>query len=464
MESSLVQMLIKHDAKKHISFSMPGHKNGKGIKGPLAGNFFQYDVTELEDTDSIHSPGTALRQALSGTANFFGADESFILVNGSSSGIFTMLMSCCNRGDTIAVNRCCHVSVINACTVLGLRPVFISQPIINKLGIADTVSVNDTETVLKKEKISAVLITSPTYYGFTANIHAISKITDKLGIPLLVDEAHGAHFAANKSIFPPSAMLSGADMCVQSAHKTLNSANQTAYLHLKGKKIDREKVKNVFSFFQTTSPCYPLMAIADAARCEAETNGANMWKEVHKRCFELRKKKYFISPDKTWVGKYNFSDIDECRLVFGTGHLNGFEIAKKLSYNFRIDVEMADLNNIVLIPTPSNTDHDFEILDNALHLISQESSNESKTFFLSPPAAEIVTSPSEAFELSGIFIDIKNTCGRISKNTVTPYPPGIPALMPGEKINADMIEYLSVLKSSGVEIHGVKDGKIEVVK
>ncbi len=463
MESSLVKMLEKHDKKNHISFSMPGHKNGRGIEKSLKNNFFGYDVTELADTESMHSPGKALTEALESTAEFFGSDESFILVNGSSSGIFTMLMSCCKRGDKVALNRGCHVSAINACVTLGLTPVFINQPLIDELGVPDAVGVSDTERILKEEKPSALLITSPSFYGFTADIRALSEAAHRNGIPLLADEAHGAHFAACSDIFPKPAIKSGADMCIQSAHKTLNAANQTAFLHIAGNIIDRDRVRKCFSIFQTTSPCYPLMATADAAMCELREKGAQMWERVYKLCAELRGKNYFTSPDRTWLGRYNFADIDECRLVFNFNGLTGFEVSERLSKEFGIDIEMADLYNIVMIPTPSNTDADFEALDKALAEIKKTDIGRKKGC-IAPPETKAVMTPSEAFDADGEFAELKSAAGKIAKASVTPYPPGIAALVPGERIDGEMIEYLCGLTAAGAEIHGIKNGKVEIVK
>lgn len=468
MKYSLVSMLESYREKKNISFAMPGHKGGRGIPEPLKSGFFGLDVTELDETDNMHEPGEVLSGVLAETAEFFGADESFILVNGSTSGIFTMLMSCCRRGDTVAVNRGCHTSVINACIVLGLNPVFIRQTLIDELNVPDAVSSIDVEKLLQKEKASAVLITSPDYYGFTADISEIAKVTEKFNIPLLVDEAHGAHFAAAEDIFPKPALLSGADMCVQSAHKTLNACNQTAFLHVKNKRVDIGRVKKCFGVFQTTSPSYPLIASADLAKTELALRGREMWGRVHKNCMRLRKslKEYAVSPDRSWAFRYNFSDVDECRLLFNISayEMTGYKLAEKLRKEYKIDIEMADLYQIVLIPTPSNTDKEFEILNRAMiEILSAAKKRKDKPQALIPPVPEKVMFPSEAFYTKGCLCGLDEARGRIAKASVIPYPPGIPAVIPGERINTQTVEYIKILQKNGAVIHGVKDGMIETV-
>lgn len=467
MKSEIFELLNTYKNKNHVSFAMPGHKNGRGIQQELKKNFFDYDVTELADTESLHEPGKTLTKTLSDTAEYFGADKSFIMVNGSTSGIFTMLMSCCNPGDSVLINRGCHISAINACIILGLMPDFIPQQTVLELGIADTPDCKVIKDMLEKKKYSAVLITSPTYYGLSADIEGIAKITAEKNIPLLVDEAHGAHFSASRKIFPKTAMDSGADMCVQSAHKTLNAMNQTAFLHYKSKIIDETRVKNCCRMFQTTSPSYPMVASADVARCELQTSGEEMWERVHKCCTGIRErlKGILISPDKTWIGRYNFTDVDECRLVFNISEyeISGFELAEKLRTDYKTDIEMADLYQIVLIATPSNTDEDFEILENALNeILANTKKRKNQIINILPPKTERVISPAQAFYKKGKFVPVDKAVGCVAKSMVVPYPPGIAVLVPGEEITSEMIEYIQSLLKSGAEIHGLTDGEIEV--
>lgn len=468
MKQTLVDLLEKYKEEKNISFAMPGHKGGKYIDKRLKENFFEFDVTELEQTENLHVPKNLLKKSLRDTADFLGAEESYILVNGSTSGIFTMLMACCKQGDSVIINRGAHVAAINACIALGIEPIFINERIIDDFYVSSACYYDEIERLLKKNKCAAVFVTSPTYYGFTADLNKISKLVHSYGIPLLVDEAHGVHFAASEKIFPKSAMKSGADICVQSAHKTLNSANQTAFLHVRGNMVDRRRLKKCYSIFQTTSPSYPLIASAELARIELELSGKKDWERVHNKCKALREKlkECVISPDRSMREKYGFYDIDECRLVINASKcgLSGFEFSKILREKYKIDVEMADAFQIILIPTPANSDDDFETLELALsEILKGTYKGLKKNCSFKLPKHIYKMTMQEAFNEKGKLKDYSKCVGEISKGIVVPYPPGIAVLVPGEIITDEIILFLSDLIEMGAEVHGVENGRLEII-
>lgn len=468
-QSPLMEMLEGYKNNENISFAMPGHKNGRGIEENLRNHFFSYDITELEQSDSLFQPGDAIQRARESAARFFGAEETYFLVNGSSSGIFTMLMSCCSPGERVLIDRACHVSIINACTALDLEPVFIEQSLLPGFNIPNTAQCDEIKRLLTETDAAAVLVTSPNYFGVTADLASIAKAVYRHKIPLLVDEAHGAHFSAAPEIFPKPAMLCGADMCVQSAHKTLNAGNQTAFLHYKSKLIDPEKVQNSFKLFQTTSPSYPLIASADMARAQLENSGEREWERIQRNCARLRAalRSVVISPDRKLRDDGTVFDIDECRLVLDLSRyeISGYAFAKKLLHEYKIDVEMADLQQVVLIPTPSNTDAEFDLLISAVrNILKDENQVKAKREAPDMPRAAQVMTPSEAFHHKGYRIALEKAEGHISKSTVTPYPPGIPLLHPGELVLRGHIEYITHLLSAGAVIQGLTDGKIEITE
>ncbi len=466
MGKRIIDILLDYNKKNKISFAMPGHKNGRGIEDELKQKFFDLDVTELEDTENLHNPKKTLAESLNKMAEYYKADKSFYLVNGSTSGIFTMLMSTCNRGEKVLVDRSCHISVINACITLGIEPVWTNNKAIKELGISDVVSKEDIESILSREKVSAILITSPTYYGLVADVEGISRLAHKYNIPLLVDEAHGVHFG--KKVLPKRAIQMGADMSVQSLHKTLNSPNQTGLLHIKRGYVDMKRIIECYSFFQTTSPSYPMVAAMELSWMEDEKNGEANWERVILNADEIRKelKDLAISPDKSWVGKYNFSDIDQSRILVNLSQLkmSGKELAERLNSEYKIDLEMWEENACLFLLSPWNTDEEFKTLKMALGTIlkSVEKKNKKESFIL--PLAEVGITPSEAFYSEGEMVDIKAAENRIAKNSVIPYPPGIPVLMPGERINKDIIKYICRLEEQKKELFGVTKGKINVVK
>lgn len=461
---SVFAMLEEYQKKNRISFSMPGHKGGRGF-GEYSG-VFSMDVTELADTDNLYADGGAVARARKKAAEFFGAEKTYFLTNGATGGIYTMLAATCRRGDTVLVNRGCHSAVINACTMLGLVPVFAEQLQIPGFSLINAVTPAEIEKQLKNHTVQAVLITSPNYYGVCADVEKIAKITHQYGIPLLVDEAHGAHFAVEPALFPKTAMVSGADLAVQSAHKTLNAPNQTAYLHVRSKIVDKKRLQDCVEMLQTSSPSYIFAGFLDRAR--AELAGENRWKEVYTACVELKKS----IKEKTAIRILdietpNVFAIDATRLVFNISayETTGFAVADILRNQHNIDVEMADLYNIVCIVTAANTKSEIEILKKALTEITKTLPRR-KTPVLSGeiPKAEIKMPPAAAFDAPGEWTELIAATGRISKSIVSVYPPGIPVLFPGAVVSGETVEYLQAYQHAGATINGIEQGKIYIVK
>jgi len=468
MKAPIRERLEEYRKKNRISFAMPGHKGGAGIDRELQANFFAYDVTELEDTDSLHEPRAAMAEAQRRAADFFCAEQTLFLVNGSTSGIFIMLLACCKSGDRILVNRACHQSVIHACTVMGLSPVFIEQETIPEFGIPDGVNPELVEKKLQETEVSAVLVTSPSYYGIVSDVERIAEIVHRHGVPLLVDEAHGAHFSASKELFPESAICLGADLVVQSAHKTLNSMNQTAFLHVRSELLDTERLMRSSKMLQTSSPSYAMLATMDAARADLEENGADAWKKTVMACDGMRKELSGIVGilGETPVGKHIYA-LDRCRMVLHLSgyRMSGYQLSERLRTEYGIDVEMADLYNIVLIPTPANTEEEISYATRAIRdILKTEQKTEQKTDIRFPQIPEAVLTPQEAFYRKGAYLLPQEAVGRIVKNAVVIYPPGIALIAPGEKIGQTQIDFLMLTQKSGAEITGMKDGKMYVTE
>ena len=281
MKGYIIEMLEKYKNLGRISFSMPGHKNKK------TADIFKdaADVTELADTDSLYNPRGAVKKACEKIAGIAGSDESFIMVNGSTGGIFAMIASVCKRGDTLLASRACHMSVINACVVLGVNLIFFEHKIYSKYSIHGEADISDISRKISENAVKAVLITSPNYFGAVSDIRSILDLLKGTDIPLLVDEAHGGHFFAG-GVFPESAVCLGADMVVESMHKTPAGLNQSAVLHVKSGRIDLERVRDMLAVFQTSSPSYPIAASAESAFYETVHGG---WGKTAERCGKLKK-------------------------------------------------------------------------------------------------------------------------------------------------------------------------------
>lgn len=447
METPLFTHLMNYHAKNRISFAMPGHKNCRGINRDL----LLCDVTELKETEDLYNPHEYIKRSNRLLSELFGSYESFILTGGSTLGIQAMIASCLTEGDTLLASGDCHKSVVNACALLGIR--LKIMPIEIDSDFLIPTRIKDIEKYI--DGVNAVIVTSPNYYGICEDIEEISRICREKNIPLLVDEAHGAHFVSSRK-FPKPAIQQGADVVVESAHKTLNALNGAAFLHVKSQIISAERVKKSLAAFGSTSPSYIIASSADIARAELAGGG---WDTVCGQCDEFR-------------GKIKQTDIkilendDPTRLVlnFSAYDTTGFDIEDELS-NRGIDIEMSDYLNIVLIVTPSNTKSDLDALyDALLNIVSDLKPRGHGIDIEIPPNCEDVLNPKTAFFAKTKLLLLQGSIGKISASAVTAYPPGIPIIYTGEKITAEKTDYIERIKNSGAKITGLNNNLIETVK
>ncbi|MDR1101476.1 MAG: aminotransferase class V-fold PLP-dependent enzyme [Clostridiales bacterium] len=322
-------------------FFMPGHK----------GLLSYIDVTETYGVDDLRAPTGIIKQAQMRAASAFGAAETFFLTGGSSLGNFAMVYAAHKMSENgrIIVNNGCHASVLNICKLLKIAPIFAKNTYIDEFNISGEVLPSEIERLLRENPdVCAVLVTSPTYFGVCSDISGISAICREHGVPLIVDQAHGAHLRFHPDL-PADAMSAGADLCVQSAHKTLPALTQTAYLHRRESSIiEAETVQDALNLFQTTSPSYIFMAALDKAREIMETCGKERLDWLIKRCGEFRGK----------VRCLEGGNVDPTRLVF---RANGEHLRKN-----GVFVEMQDGGNVVCIPTICSTYRDFLALEGCL--------------------------------------------------------------------------------------------------
>lgn len=447
MSAPLYKRLKSYADKNRISFAMPGHKNGRGLRTDL----LSLDVTELDETENLHSGGEYVKSAQKLLSKLYGSDRSYILTGGSTAALQAMICSAVKPGETLLAGSDCHMSVINTCALLGIKIKLFPKE------IDEEFCVPKHNVDLKKyltEDIKAVIITSPNYYGICSDVKGIADMCHAINIPLLVDEAHGAHFVAD-SRFPDTA-VKYADAVCQSAHKTLNAMNGAAYLHINGSFIDRYRLKKALSMFQSSSPSYVIAASADTAR-EEIANGEK-WHETYNICTDFRERIL-----ETGIKALDNDDITRIVLNFSDFNMTGFEAGKLLS-DMGIDIEMADLINIVLIVTASNTREDLDKLHGALsRIISKDRKPGKKIRVSAPPICADTISPKEAFFAGRKEIGLTDSEGFVSGDSVMIYPPGIPIIYMGEKIRKEQIEYIEKMSAEGAEVKGITaDGRITV--
>lgn len=462
-DTPLYKAVIAYSASSPVPFHMPGHKLGKGLpEGPLK-KVGLLDLTEIAGTDNLHFPEGAIREAQQLAARAFGAEESFFLVNGSTSGIHSAIMAVCRKGDKLIVCRDCHKSVINGIMLAGADPVYIN-PGFNKEFVLSTGTLSrEVEKALEATPGAVgVFITRPNYYGICCDIDKIAAVVHSRGKILIVDEAHGAHLKFGKGL-PACAMDSGADICIQSAHKTLPALTQGSYLHVRGNRVDRDRLKFYLASLQTSSPSYIIMASLDCARAVMSIYGGELLDnlvenvEYFKKDIDSDERLLMLSQDFAEGWEYDRTRVViNCKKVGKTG----FSMEKMLRERYNIQVEMSDLYNIVCIGTVADRRQDYELLLEALKEIVK---NCNMIYPLADINVKELKIPPQSINIGEIadkkarWIKLKESEGKVSSAMVTPYPPGIPVICPGEQITGELIEYIYAVASAGGNINGLTD-------
>lgn len=477
-EIPILKALKQYADEQLQYFHMPGHKGGNIYKKVGLQDFdielLALDVTEVPGVDNLHCPESSIKEAQELAADAFGAAHTFFLVNGTTGGIYSMIMAATNPGDKIIIPRNCHRSVIGAIILGRLHPIYISPVIDEKLEIASGISTDAvSKSIMDNPDAKAVVITNPTFYGVCSDLEAIATIVHKHNMLLLVDEAHGAHFGFNKRL-PRTALQCGADMVAQSTHKTLPSMTQSSMLHVRSGRVDIDKLKLFLQLTQTTSPSHILLASLDAARYIMQQKGEELLDSVIGWCDELRSELKSVDGiyclSRQDIGRNGIYDLDSTRLAINLKGLNisGIAVDQLLRSKFKLQVEMADLNNIVAICSVGDEEASIKKLAEVLKSIAADakdiksiepSLSHARHIFGEIPKMEL--SPWEAVYQQREDILLSQSVGRICGEMIVPYPPGIPIVMPGEVITKEILNYASECLHKGIKINGTKDSSLK---
>ncbi len=468
----LFDAMVALAESRKVSFHTPGHKSGKGIStrfrkfvGPKV---FSIDLTCLDEVDSLQKPRGVIREAQELAADIYDADQSYFLVNGTSGGNQAMLLSCLQPGEPFLTTRILHKSAVSGMIMADARPVFIPLQENKKTSLL----LNDqTESILASidahPEVRTLFLTSPNYYGVTLNLLRVTEEAHKRGIRVLLDEAHGPHLHFHDDL-PVSAMTAGVDLCVQSTHKIIGGMTQASILHAKSGRIDQGRLSSTLRYLQTTSPSYILMASLDLARMQMATEGRKLLGkalDLAKRGRDrIRKIPGLTCIDRIEVQSLSAgdNDLDETKLTIGVSGLGmtGYQVSQKLNQEFGIQVEMADLMHILVIVSIGDHRDDIDRLVASLEKIAGQSRQSSPPTFsagFQKPyalnAGEI--SPREAFFSSHVLVPLEEAEGRLAADIVTVYPPGIPLLIPGEKITRDILDFLFTMRGTGATLDGL---------
>ena len=441
------------------------------LAGLTAEDLLAMDLTELPGLDDLHRPLGVIAHAQELAAAAYGATRSFFLVNGSTVGIHALLLAIRDDGK-ILIPRHCHRSVLGGLILSGAEPVYMRPLVLEGFGFAAGVSLRQiTEALAENRDIAAVLTVRPNYYGVADDLSGQVQAAHGAGKPLVVDEAHGAHLRFHPQM-PSDAMSCGADAAVQSAHKMSAALTQSAMLHLNRGMIDVQAVAVALDLLQTTSPSYLLMASLDLARRRMVLSGASGLEAALDLVRKTKRRLSQISGLKVLTEEYlpDGWSLDETKItvaVDGLG-LTGYQVSELLARRYRIYIEMADQVNIMAVLSPASKPEECDALAAALediaHRDRMQLGNNLVLMELAPPEPVVRLKPRDAWYASAENVPLDTSKGRICAESVSVYPPGIPALCPGEEITPAVLEYLLAAGKLNLICHGPSDPMLKTIR
>jgi len=479
--------LLEYVQSGTSSFHTPGHKQGAGmhprLRDFIGDRVLSIDLTQIRGLDDLNAPEGPIQEAHELAAAAYGSDFTYFLVNGSTAGNQAMLMTALRPGDTVLLPRNSHKSATSALIMSATRPVYMKPEVDRALHIDHCVTPETVAASLSEHpEARAVFITSPTYYGATADLRAIEQIVHAQRKLLLVDEAWGPHLHFHPDL-PPSATSAGADACVNSTHKLLAGMSQASMLHTVGERIDQGRLRSTLRLFQSTSPSLVLLASLDVARMQMATQGRPLLERALALARDARRRLneipgvYCMGLDQ--VGKPGIAGYDETRIVITVKDLGytGYEAEEILRKRNGVQVELADLFNVVALVTIGDSRATIDRLVAAVRELATAARprdiqtpagvlkrRASQGGFELPDIPQQVATPREAFLSDHVEIPFQDSAGKICAEVVTPYPPGIPILCPGEAITQNIIDYVRLELEAGVHMQGPADPRLRTIR
>lgn len=471
----LDERLTAYGISDFYPFHMPGHKR-IALENI---NPYKIDITEIEGFDNLHHAEEILLQSQNRLCSLYKSRRSYYLINGSTCGIISAIGAVTNAGEEVIIARNCHKAVYNAVKIFNLKVNYV-YPKQKNGKIQEQILAEEVEKTLKNRKSTKlVVITSPTYEGYTSNIRKIADITHKYNAYLIVDEAHGAHFSFHEA-FPESALTQGADLVIQSLHKTLPSFTQTAVLHVNSQRVDTILVEEMLGIFQTSSPSYILMAGIDCCVRMLEKKGRRMFEEFvkrleafYERCQELQ----CLSVIETGGQTRDISKLVIC--TCGT-EISGEQLYQTLLHTYHIQMEMYSAHYVLAMTSIMDTQEGFDRLLMALFKIDKKLLIELKKHIEKSDKYNIIEetdvirgayAPREkVLELGELAHclkkdkELKKCAGDICAEYIYLYPPGIPMIVPGERITTEFIRVLEQCRKLGLKVQGTKDKEYRMLQ
>ena len=462
---SLKDKLKEYSKSDIYPMHMPGHKRNAGLFSDVE----KIDMTEVEGLDNLHDPEGIIKESMDRVSSFLGTDKTYFLVNGSTVGVLAAIQSTTDIGDEIIIGRNSHKSVYNAVEIRNLKPVYLYP---ESTGLFDDgYNKEELEKLLEETSAKVVVVTSPTYEGVVSDIKGLAEVAHKNGAILIVDSAHGVHFCLDG--FPNPAYKEGADIVIESMHKTLPALTQTAVMHVMGDRIDKEKLENALSTYQTSSPSYVFMASIDECFNLVEKEGDKRAAELLKTLENIRNDinntgKIFI-PGEELAGNNEVYDYDLGKLVIDLSKTNitGVELAKILREKYKFETEMANNKYVIAMTSISDDLEKVKAFGEAVVEIAGELEVADEEISSERIVNEVKFSPYEAMNKDFEEVALKDAKGRVAGDYIYKYPPGIPLIVPGEVVSDGLIKEVEKSLESGLQIKGITDkitSGIKVIK
>ncbi|XEC95008.1 aminotransferase class I/II-fold pyridoxal phosphate-dependent enzyme [Paenibacillus tarimensis] len=484
LNAPLYEAIKKHLASAPRSFHVPGHHYGQAMKlypKEITDDLqavMKLDVTELSSTDDLHDPQGAIKEAQQLAAETYGSEQTFFLIGGSTAGNMALVLAHCNAGDVLIVQRNVHKSIIHAMMLAGARAVFVQPEVDIQSGIATIPSLNNVEEALQRYPYAkAVMLSTPNYYGMGVRLHQYVRLVHAYSIPLLVDEAHGAHYGLHSEL-PEGALAAGVDGVVQSTHKTLPAMTMGAMLHIQGKYINGRAVKRILSIIQSSSPSYPIMISLDLTRAMIDAYGAQLFEQAIRTANNIRNRISRSVPEFGIVNAESGGDgcryLDPLRIVLWdrTGTRSGYRLQQELEH-YGCYTEMADPRHVVLLIGVASTDSDADALIHACQTIARTKVTDRANFQTNPasfPCGLPVSEPivfvlgSDHSQDRSETIPLAEAEGRVCDEMIIPYPPGIPILYPGERIGPEVMTTIVQLAEHGAKFQTASDSTLQTIR
>jgi arginine decarboxylase len=455
----LFDALRRFVEREQAPFYSPGHKGGRTLDPWFRDHIAALDLNNLPDTDTLHCPEGPILEAERLIADAWGVGASFILVHGSTGGNIAVALSALRPDEPVLVQRNAHKSVLAGLVQSGARPIWLEPRWDGRFGVAHGLDVDVVEKAFSESGAKVLWALHPTYYGTTADIAALAGLCRRFDARLLVDGAHSPHFTFHPDL-PAAAERAGAAATVQSVHKILSGLSQAAVLHIEPAALDPATVRRALQLIQTTSPHFAIMASIDLARRQMMLSGREMLDATLDRARRAASRLAAIQgltvlrPGDAAGAGTGFHQLDETKLLIGTGELaaDARDIVARLNRVHGVQPELSGPGHVLCITTIGTSDTDIERLvagfeDVAAHAGTRPGADDGALITdMLALRAEAVLTPREAFFAPEQAVSLTRATGRVAAEAITPYPPGIPLVMPGERLTADVVGLLAALR------------------